>query len=280
MTHLLKWYNSWTKRTRDSFSITVVLVGAISTIFSVLGVSLGDIPCLTIKWRILVIFFSALLIYVVSYWCIGLIFKDRIELRINNTPVEISCGDIFNTEGYKVIGCDTHFHTTVDDIIISKKSLHGKLVLEHGNAEEIKNAIRKEATRLDLKQDKNGLFTFPLGSIVRYDSSVDNQTYLLLAMTELDKNNESHTTIASYEQMLMYMWKEVNRVYASNDVVLPILGDGITRFDDRPKDKNALLRCMVCTLNTSGRSYNSKIKIVIYGKPKGVPLYELKDIGK
>lgn len=280
MSRLLKWYYSWKKRTRDSLNITVVLVGAISTIFSVLGVSLGDIPCLTIEWRILVIFFIAFLIFVVSYWCIGLIFKDRIELRINNTPVEISCGDIFNTEGYKVIGCDTHFHTTVDDIIISKKSLHGKLVLEHGNAEEIKDAVRKEATRLNLKPDKNGLFTFPLGSIVRYDSTVDNQTYLMLAMSELDKSYKSHTNMAKYEQMLMNMWEEVNRVYASNDVVLPILGDGITTFDDRPKDKNALLRCMVCTLNTSGRSYNSKIKIVIYGKPNGVPLYELKDIGK
>ena len=218
--------------------------------------------------------------FAVSYFVIGRIYRDKLELMVNNTPVGISCGDIFRTEGYKVIGCDTHFHTAVDDVIISKKSLHGKLVLEHGRIEEIKEAVRKDAERLNLKPDENGLYTFPLGSIVRYDSSVDDQTYLMLAMTELNDNYESHTTMAKYEQMLMHMWKEINRVYASNDIALPILGDGITRFDDRPKNKNALLRCMVCTLNASGRIYNSKIKIVIYGKSKDIPLYELKDVVK
>lgn len=280
MKRLFKWYNSLTKRTRDSISFSVFLVGFISTFCTILGVSLGDIPCLSLSFRILLIVLAFVISFAVSYYIIGRIYRDKIELVVNNTPVEISCGDIFETEGYKVIGCDTHFHTTVDDVIISITSLHGKLVLEHGRIEEIKEAVRRGAERLSLKPDENGLYTFPLGSIVRYDSSVDNQTYLMLAMTELNDNYESHTTMAKYEQMLMTMWKEINRVYASNDVVLPILGYGITRFDDRPKNKNALLRCMVCTLNASGRSYNSKIKIVIYGKSKDVPLYELKDLVK
>lgn len=280
MKRLFKWYNSLTKRTRDSISFSVFLVGFISTFCTILGVSLGDIPCLSLSFRILLAVLAFVISFAVSYFAIGRIYRDKIKLMVNNTPVEISCGDIFRTEGYKVIGCDTHFHTTIDDVIISKKSLHGKLVLEHGWIEEIKEAVRRGAERLDLKPDENGLYTFPLGSIVRYDSSVDNQTYLMLAMTELNDNYESHTTMAKYEQMLMTMWKEINRVYASNDIALPILGDGITRFDDRPKNKNALLRCMVCTLNASGRSYNSKIKIVIYGKSKDLPLYELKDVAK
>lgn len=263
MKRLFKWYNSLTKRTRDSISFSVLLIGFISTFCTILGVSLGDIPCLSLSFRILLVVLAFIISFVTSYLVIGHVYRDKIELVVNNTPVEISCGDIFETEGYKVIGCDTHFHTTVDDVIISITSLHGKLVLEHGRIEEIKEAVRRGAERLSLKPDENGLYTFPLGSIVRYDSSVDNQTYLMLAMTELNDNYESHTTMAKYEQMLMTMWKETNRVYASNDVVLPILGYGITRFDDRPKNKNALLRCMVCTLNASGRSYNSKIKIVI-----------------
>lgn len=277
MKRLFKWYNSLAKRTRDSISFSVFLVGFISTICTILGVSLGDIPCLSFLIRLLSVVLATVLVFVVSYCFIGHVYKDKIELLITNTPIEISCGDIFKEEGYKVIGCDTHFHTTVDDVIISKKSLHGRLVLEHGKVNEIQNVVRKAAERLNLKPNKDGLYTFPLGSIVRYESSVDNQTYLMLAMTELNDNYESHTTMAKYEQMLMNMWKEISRVYASNDVVLPILGDGITRFDDRPKDKNALLKCMVCTLNASGRSYNSKIKIVIYGNPKDIPLYELKD---
>lgn len=280
MRQLVNLYNSLTKRTRDSINFAIVFVGFISTLCTILGISLGDIPCFTILTRVFIVVLAFILSFVVSYFVIGRVYRDQIELEVNKAPVEISCGDIFKTEGYKVIGCDTQFHTTVDDIIISKKSLHGKLVLEHGKVDEIKEAVRRGAERLNLKQDENGLYTFPLGSIVRYDSSVDNQTYLMLAMTELDDNYESHTTMAKYEQMLMHMWKEIDRVHASNDIALPILGDGITRFDDRPKNKYSLLRCMVCTMNASGSSYNSKIRIVIYGKSKDIPLYEIKDVVK
>lgn len=280
MRRLTFWYRLLTNRTRDSINFAIVFVGFISTLCTILGLSLGDIPCLTILTRVLIVVLAFIISFIVSYFVIGRVNRDQIELEVNKTPVEISCGDIFKTEGYKVIGCDTQFHTTVDDIIISKKSLHGKLVLEHGRVDEIKEAVRRSAERLNLKQDENGLYTFPLGSIVRYDSSVDNQTYLMLAMTELDDNYESHTTMAKYEQMLMHMWKEIDRVYASNDIALPILGDGITRFDDRPKDKYSLLRCMVCTMNASGSSYKSKIRIVIYGKSKDIPLYEIKDVVK
>ena len=273
---IINWYKSLTKRTRDSVSVSVFLVGFVSTLCTILGVSLGDITCLTIVTRVLLVVLSSILVFVVSYLFIGCVYRDRIELTINDTSVEISCGDIFKVDGYKVIGCDTHFHTTVDDVIISKQSIHGTFVLEHGKEDEIQEAVRREAMRLNLKPDANGLYTFPLGSIVRYDSTVDNQTYLMLAMTELNDNYESHTTMAKYEQMLMTMWKEISRVYASNDV----LGGGITRFDDGPKDKNSLLRCMVCTMNASGKRYNSKIKIVIYGNSKDIPLYELKDVIK
>ena len=79
----------------------------------------------------------------------------------------------------------------------------------------------------------------------------DLNANLWLALTELDKNYESHTNMAKYELMLMKMWKEIDRVYASNDVILPILGTGISRFDDGPKDKDDLLRCMLCTFNSN-----------------------------
>ena len=76
----------------------------------------------------------------------------------------------------------------------------------------------------------------------------------------------------------MKMWKEISRVYASRDVALPLLGAGISRFDDGPKHRDALLRCMLCTLNSSGISLNANVEIVIYGDVEDIPLYEYKDI--
>lgn len=84
--------------------------------------------------------------------------------------------------------------------------------------------------------------------------------------------------MAEYEQMLMKMWKEINRVYAMNDIVLPVLGTGIPRFDDGPKDNDALLRCMLCTLNSSGVSLKSEVKVVLFGQGKELPLYEYRDM--
>ena len=78
----------------------------------------------------------------------------------------------------------------------------------------------------------------------------------------------------------MKMWAEISRVYASNDVVIPLLGTGIARFDDGPKDKETLLKCMLCTFNGSGISLNATVKVVIYGKAEDFQLYEYKDIFK
>ena len=257
MSKIYKWYTGLSKRVRDSIIISATLVGAISTILSILGISLGDWKKSNLFIRIGVVIGIFFLLYIISYIIIGNIFSDSVKLTIRNTSVSIGCGDIFSTSGLKVIGCDTHFSTIVDDVIISKKSLHGQLILEHGDKNEIEAAITTEANKLGLQKDGNGLYDFPLGTIIRYESSVDNNTYLMLAMTELNEQHEAHTNMAKFELMLMKMWKEISRVYALNNVALPLLGTGIPRFDDGPKDKEDLLRCMLCTLNSSGVTLES-----------------------
>ena len=278
MNKIYKWYTGLSKRVRDSVIISATLVGTIATILSILGISVGDWQDSNFFIRIGVVIGIFLLLYMISYIIIGNIFSESVKLTIRNTSVSIECGDIFNASGLRVIGCDTHFSTIVDDVIISKKSLHGQLILEHGDKDEIEAAITTEANKLGLQKDSNGLYDFPLGTIIRYDSSVDNNTYLMLAMTELNEQHEAHTNMAKFELMLMKMWKEISRVYALNNVTLPLLGTGIPRFDDGPKGKEDLLRCMLCTLNSSGVTLKSKVKILIYGDAKDIPLYEYKDM--
>ena len=278
MNRIFNWYNRLTKQVRDSIVISASLVGMISTVLSILGVSLGDWEKSTIWVRIGIVIVAFILLCITIYVIIGRIFKECINLSIQQTDVSVKCGDIFKTDGLRVIGCDTHFDTRVDDIIIAKKSLHGQLVLEHGKKEEIERVVEAEAARLGLKKNRDGFYNFPLGTVIRYDSSIDDHTYLLLAMAELNSNFEVHTNMEKYESMLMKMWKEINRIYAMHNVALPLLGVGITRFDDGPKYKDSLLRCMLCTLNNSGVTFNSKIEVLIYGDAKDIRLYEYKDI--
>ncbi|MGN0621412.1 MAG: macro domain-containing protein [Porcipelethomonas sp.] len=278
MNRIYKWYNSLSKQIRDSIIISVTILGMISTILSILGISLGDCKGSSLLLRTGIVIVAFLIICAITYITLGRIFNNSVKLTIRQTSVSVDCGNIFEAQGLRVIGCDTHFNTIVDDIVISKKSLHGQLVLEHGSKDEIDKTVEAEARRLGLNKNSDDLYDFPLGTIIPYNSSIDNHTYLMLAMTELNSRYESHTNMAKYERMLMKMWKEIDRVYASQDIALPLLGAGIARFDDGPKHKDDLLRCMLCTLNSSGVSLNSGVKIIIYGDIGDIPLYEYKDI--
>lgn len=278
MSKIYKWYNGLSTQIRDSITISITIVGTISTVLSILGISLGDWENSSLLLRIGIVIVTFLMIYFIVYCILGKIFKKSVNLVIRQTSVSVYCGDIFETSGLRVIGCDTHFDTKIDDIVIAKQSLHGQLFLKHGNMDEIVIAIEAEANRLGLQKGSDGLYDFPLGTIIRYDSSVDNHTYLMLATTELNSDYEAHTNMATFEQMLMKMWREIDRVYASNNVCLPLLGTGIVRFDDGPKDKESLLRCMLCTLNSSGVSLNAKVSVVIYGNAEDISLYEYRNI--
>ncbi|MBR3784926.1 MAG: hypothetical protein IKJ77_00755 [Firmicutes bacterium] len=278
MKKLYFWYNNLSKRVRDSILASITTIGLISTVLSIIGISLGDWNGSSVVIRIAVVVGLFLAVFGVSYYIIGRVFRDSVKTIIRKTQVSIGCGDIFDTSGMRVIGCDTHFDTRVDDVVISKNSLHGQLVLKHGVKEEIEQIVDVEAKKLKLKKNKDGLYDFPLGTIIRYDSSVDGHTYLMLAMTKLNSQHEAHTNMADFETMLMKMWKEINRVYARNDIVLPILGTGISRFDDGPKEPEDLLRCMLCTLNSSGVTLKSNVEIIIYGDAKEIPLYEYRNL--
>lgn len=271
-------YSNLPKRSKDSIIIATSLVGGVSTILSVLGISLGDLGVSNIWMRVVIVFMMYLLSSLIIYVIIGQIFKESVNIQIRETSVLINCGNIFSASGLRVIGCDTHFDTRVDDVVISKTSLHGQLVLEHGKKSEIELAVEAEASRLGLQKNNYGFYDFPLGTIIRYDSSIDGHTYLLLAMTKLDSQYKARTDMAQFELMLMKMWREIDRVYARHDVVLPILGTGISRFDDGPKGKDELLRCMLCTLNSSGVTLKSKVEILIFDEANKISLYEYKDM--
>lgn len=272
---VLQRFFSLSNRTRDSFYILMTLIGILSTLCTILGVSLSD--CADNIWlRLGAVITVLVLLYFVIYLLLGKIFKKSVQLSVNGTTVVIFYGDIFKVDGLKVIGCDSHFDTRIDDVVISKNSLHGKLMLEHGNIPDILKVVEKEASRLNLSKNEDGLYDFPLGTIVCYNREVDgrDEKYLLLAMTELDTQFRACTNMAKFESMLMKMWTEIDRVYAGNSVVIPLLGTGISRFEDKSKDTEILLRCLLCTLNVSGVHLNSVLKIVIYDETKRFPFYE------
>ena len=273
-----KLFFSMPKRIQDSMIFSAALCGILSSICTICDFSLREFGIGNVLSRMGIFFAVYVLVCVVTYLILGALYKKSINLQIRGMKVSICYGDIFSCKELKVIGCDTHFDSRIDDVVIAKKSLHGQLFLQHGVVKDIKKAIRKEAERLNLAKDDSDLYDFPLGTIIRYDNNSDNNGYLMLALTKLNKDFKACSDIVTFESTLMKMWHEIDRVYASTDVAIPLLGTGITRFSDIQKDRETLLRCMLCTLNNSGITLNANIKILIYGTSKDIALYEYKNI--
>lgn len=272
------------KRIKDSLILAFAIIGGISTVASILGVSVASVIPLektNIFLRIIVyitIVGTAYILLTLIIWFIkGRKYKNSISLQIGKNKVTVKPGDIFQEAGWKVIPVDTTFSTTADDKVISKTSLHGQFLTQHAEIKDLEGIIEKEVSERGLKKKKS---RFPLGTTIPY--TYEDQTYLLVAMTDLNGQNESHTNMAQYEQTLMFMWKELSRVYAGHDIVLPLMGSGITRFDDDQGESADLLRCMLCTMNTSRVHFKSDITVVLYNrdKLKKLPLYEYKELFK
>ena len=277
MNIVFSWYNNLSNRTRQSLNYTLNWIALISSIATVIGSSFKDFMDASIWMRIFILSIVFIALWFIIYLIIGYRYRNSIDILVRNTQITIKKGDIFKASALKVIGCDTHFDSRIDDIVISKQSLHGQLFLKHGDANEINEIVKKEAKRRGLKQNKDRLYTFELGTIIPYQNQSEDCTYLMLAMTELDDKYKSTTTLAKFEIMLMKMWHEIDRVYAGRSVALPLLGSGISRFEDGPRKKEDILRCMLCTLNTSGVTLKAQVEIILKDDSK-IQLYEYKNI--
>lgn len=279
------------KRLSDSFLLSFAIVTSISTVCTILGFSMKDaFPLDNYPWWLAVSIRGLVVIGVYCFvsWIIwlykGYKYGKTIKLMIGQNSVTIKYANIFNENAWRVIPVDTCFHADFDHGIISETSLHGQFIRPsndqepgHGEVDEIKKAVEQEAVRLKITKENNEKYHFQRGTVIPY-RGLDGM-YLMVALNELNENNESSTTMADYEIALLRMWREISRVYNGNDIAIPLLGGGITRFEDCQDDTFTLLRCILCTLNTSKVHFSSNISIVLVDKNQNnVPFYNFKDL--
>lgn len=278
---IYSWFSSLPLRTRDSIKYTLIIIGAVSTVLSVLGYSLG--MCIQSFWLCIGVLVGAcVILFLIIYWVIGSAFKTKITIRVGDIPVMIHYGDIFAEPGIRVIPCDCHYSLKIDDITINKRSLHGQLVEKHADNSELSREIKSEARNRNIQYRINEINdAFPSGSIVAYTNTTEKQTYFLLAVTKLDNDQRVYTDTAQFAKMLLKMWDEIDKQYAGYDIVLPIIGSGTLRFPEgERKDAQQLVKCMLCTLERSGVDIKSMVRIVVFdgGKTKKLSMYEFKDV--
>jgi len=250
------------KRAIKSIRYGFELVAICSTIAGVLGFTIRDIKQnMTLKESLLILLLAITVFSIIVF--IGLVIKSKkgFDLKINGKTVSIRVGNIFTEPGWKVIPCNEYFDTTVDDRIIAQNTLNGRMICDY--IDDINDLNRTiEAAQNDtsplVPTDRSGRKVYPLGRIIQYND------FLMLAFTHFNQHNEAYIDIAEYESCLMKMWGELRRVYAAKHICIPLIGAGITDINGMSiKDSTTLLKCILCTMRSSGFAPDSGLEIVL-----------------
>lgn len=189
---------------------------------------------------------------------------DSARLLINGTRVNVRIGDIFAQEGLKVIGVNNYIDLAADDVTIAKLTLHGQFALRHqAETEQIKEAVADSKTLRLEKTADGGRQSYDYGSCVLY------KDYVLTVLTKFDLQNKAYTSIQEYVQFWMTFWENMDAIYNSRTIHIPILGAGQTRFRGSRPGKQELLEIALWTLKESGfaNSYSDRsVDFIVYEK--------------
>lgn len=205
----------------------------------------------------------------------------KISLSIQNSELEVKVGNIFETKGLKVIAFNEYFDTTVDNKIISERSLNGIFIKDNiSDIEKFDSLIKDDSHLFDLTNgiNENRKFgkkqKYKLGSIFQY------KKYLLTAFSRFDDDNRAYLGMNDYVRFLLNFWNEVDICYANRSVNIPLLGSGITRFKEYNSiTDQELLEILIWTFKLSRIKfkYPTKATILIHESKKDkINFYELK----
>jgi hypothetical protein len=211
----------------------------------------------------------------------------EIKLDIDGSEIEIKKGDIFTfpPNVYKVIAFNEFFDTEVDDKIISKSSLNGQYL----------NRFYSDTSGLDKRiiQDQRMQFRIaeknvvrPLGgknTRYRLGSVYKEMDFFLVAFSKFDDENKANLKLHEYANCLINFWNEVNSLYAQKEIVIPLLGSGITRHKDFNATPHQLLEVMLWTFKISKVKFRepSRVTILLHeNHHKKINFYKLKEFEK
>jgi hypothetical protein len=255
-----------------------LVLSVIGTIFSIFSIFL-DIPSSCKKTAGCVIFVVLLIVY--FFLWLWMNNKKAMSLKIGNTTVSITSGDIFAQEGFKVIAFNEYFDTIVGDIV-SENTLNGIFIKK--NVSDFANLDKQIASddhlmhrRTDINNTRKAgnKQKYKLGSIFKYSND-----YLLAAFAKFNEDNEANIAIPDYMHFLLDFWHEISVFYNSRLVSITIFGSGITRFVDRYNPSNQeLLELILWSFRVSGVKLISGLQIIIpVEKCAGIDFYRLKEL--
>ena len=153
--------------------------------------------------------------------------RKEVAITERTFSVIIEYGNILNIKkGKKVIAFDECFTTNVGDKPedIKADSVCGQYLTMYP-INDIKSIIRESNVNPSGKSLFENKESYTPGTIVQ------REDYLLMAFAKLNEKGVGTLSYEEYIKALDELWKQINIYHGTEDVYLPILGSGITRFD-------------------------------------------------
>lgn len=213
------------------------------------------------------------ILFVAIIWCIVTIiygsylyFRKKIIIKGDNYKIIVEYEDLFKIKNCKkVINFDECFSTNIGDAPseIKSASICGQYLKNNPNLDIQSLIYNSQLCPLKSKSKYKSKERYELGRIV------PNGEYLLLAFTKLDKKGLARLTRDEYLNCLKILWEEIDTYYCQKDVAIPILGSGLTRFNDGSGasiSQQELLNLIIWSYKLSPHKIKSPYKLRIICK--------------
>ena len=210
--------------------------------------------------------------YAILWFVVALVYKaylflrKKVSIKGNNYKITVEYGDLLKMDKCKkVINFDECFSTHVGNAPadIKQTSICGQYLKANSDLNIQSLLATSQLKPLKTKSKYQGKERYESGRIVL------NGDDLLLAFAKLDKNGAGRLTRDEYLKCLFTLWEEINIYYGQQDVCIPILGAGLTRFDGGSGasiSQQELLDMMIFSYKLSSHKIKSPNKLRIICK--------------
>ncbi len=222
------------------------------------------------------VFFLLVFIIALVFHIICRTIRWRVKINGHGYKICVEYGDIHKKKNCKkIINFDECYTTTVGSAPwqIKKDSICGQFLLE--NPIHNMKQMLDEAGILPLrgKSKFKGNEKYDLGTLL------PRGDFLLMAFAPLDKDGKGNfSSRDSYIACLSKLWEEIYKYHDQKDVYVPILGSGITNFEDKSLTQQELLDIMIFSYRMSSKKIKPPYRLHIICKQ--TPDFSLNKIGE
>lgn len=179
-------------------------------------------PSSSLSYYIFILLVISLLVGAYINWPLR---EQSTKLSDVGVTVRLRFDDFWKQPGEKIIAVTRCFSSSVDDVIIHSKTLHGTFI-KRNFATNQEAEIRINA---ELKPKNGKEKIYEAGKTIKLRGAKD--TVFLVGLTTLDENYKASVKLSDYFIALGSMWDYIRQRNGGEEIVCPLLGAGKARLN-------------------------------------------------